>query len=197
MKKRLCIIALIITTIPQFASAEFYRYVDKEGNVHFTDDLSNIPVKQRPSVDEYEEAIPPPTLDQSTTDTDATNAPDPSAGTDGEVESDIDSPPEGSAEVPVGQENLSSLYKALQETGKKLEEEYAEISAKRKALAERAKKHLTPSDREALEKQEEELNAQIRDYEARRRAHNETVETYNALVGQQDRAADKIDQRSP
>ena len=48
-------IVLILTGTYAIASAEFYRYVDEKGKVHFTDDLGNVPLEKRPKADEYEE----------------------------------------------------------------------------------------------------------------------------------------------
>ena len=50
------IIVLILTGVYALASAEFYRYVDEQGKVHYTDDLANVPVEQRPKVDEQGES---------------------------------------------------------------------------------------------------------------------------------------------
>ncbi len=41
------------------ADAEFYKYVDKKGNVHFTDRLESIPEEYRNQIKEYKEMKPP------------------------------------------------------------------------------------------------------------------------------------------
>ncbi len=52
------IIAACLLTLP--AAADYYRYIDKDGNVRFTDDISKIPPAQRPSVQLYEDPQPQP-----------------------------------------------------------------------------------------------------------------------------------------
>jgi hypothetical protein len=50
----LCL-SIILFAFP--AASEIYKYVDENGNTHFTDDFSQVPVEQRPTVDvsaEYE-----------------------------------------------------------------------------------------------------------------------------------------------
>ncbi|MBE9582728.1 MAG: DUF4124 domain-containing protein, partial [Proteobacteria bacterium] len=59
MKLRQCVIVLILTIFPALASAEFYKYVDKNGSVRFTDNLANVPADQRSQVDEYEDPLYP------------------------------------------------------------------------------------------------------------------------------------------
>ena len=53
----LAILAMLVLT-PNTAKADFYKYVDKNGNIVFTDDLSTIPKNQRSKAEKYDE--PPP-----------------------------------------------------------------------------------------------------------------------------------------
>ena len=50
MQKTVLVAALTIglLTIPFLVHAELYKWIDDKGNVHFTDDYSNIPEKYRP-----------------------------------------------------------------------------------------------------------------------------------------------------
>ena len=52
------IVAMILTgglLIGSPVSADFYKYYDADGNVHFTDDYNQVPPEQREDVDQYEE----------------------------------------------------------------------------------------------------------------------------------------------
>ena len=50
------LIFLMLVSLPLSASAEFYRYVDEKGNVHYTDDLSTVPKSQQTDIYEYTES---------------------------------------------------------------------------------------------------------------------------------------------
>ena len=47
------LIFLILVSFSMPASAEFYRYVDEKGNVHYTDDLSTVPKNLQTDIYEY------------------------------------------------------------------------------------------------------------------------------------------------
>jgi len=53
IKLFICLIILFFSTT---VSAEFYKYVDKNGNTHFTDDFNKVPEDQRAGLKGYEES---------------------------------------------------------------------------------------------------------------------------------------------
>lgn len=57
----LAILAMFVLT-PIEAKADFYKYIDENGNIIFTDNLSKIPKNQRNKVEKYHE---PPPISQS------------------------------------------------------------------------------------------------------------------------------------
>jgi len=46
---------VVILIVPTKSVAEFYKYVDKDGNVFYVDDLSKVPEEYRPKIDKYRE----------------------------------------------------------------------------------------------------------------------------------------------
>ena len=50
-------IFIIIVLLSAPASAQFYKYIDEDGNIRFTDDINQVPENQRATVKSYEEAV--------------------------------------------------------------------------------------------------------------------------------------------
>ena len=50
------ILFLLIILVAAPASAEFYKYVDEQGNIHFTDDYNKVPLDQRKGIRGYVES---------------------------------------------------------------------------------------------------------------------------------------------
>lgn len=59
LKIVLCLVLVFALVIRGECGPEVYKYTDKDGIVHFTDDLSDVPVEQRTKVEAYQERKPP------------------------------------------------------------------------------------------------------------------------------------------
>ena len=46
---------IVILSLPAVSAAEFYKYVDKDGNIFYVDDLGKVPQEYRPNIDKYRE----------------------------------------------------------------------------------------------------------------------------------------------
>ncbi len=160
---------LMFAGMPASASAEFYKYVDKDGNVYYTDNYGDIPTDQRPKASEYEEfkpeLIPPP---QGT------------AVDTGEVSPAEDTQKKVETQAENGEEK--SREKRLTETVEKLKQEYQALAQEREQLAEESKGRMPSSDRKKLVDRIKNFNTKIKGYEERRQAFDKEVEEYNADI---------------
>jgi hypothetical protein len=177
MKPGKWIVMLVLAGMPALVSAEFYRYVDEQGKVHFTDEFGNVPPDQRPKVDEYEESQDLVTSQEAEA-TGQEEVPPVGTGTDAE-KSDVQTETEADAD------EKKSLEEELRELGAQLEEEYQALLEERKQLDEASKKRMGAAVRAELVDKIRDFNARIKDYEGRREAYNREVEAYNASIAEE------------
>ena len=148
-----------ILAIP--ASAEFYRYVDKHGNVLFTDDLSKVPPDQREQVKSYEESrsIKAPVSREDT-------AERPSDGDKAEAA-----------------ENDEKERQRLLEQEKALSQEYEELMNQRAELNKEKEEAVTNNQIKDYNRKIVEFNARIKAYEEKRDALAAEAKAFNERIG--------------
>jgi hypothetical protein len=137
------------------ASAEFYRYVDKHGNVLYTDDLSKVPADQRAKAQAYDESYSKPANPQ---DSPAPKAPLPNA-TEAQA--------------------LEVERKQLEEQERSLNREYDDLMKQRATLDEEKVHAVTPAQIKEHNQKIVELNTRIKAYEGKRDAYSEKVNAFN------------------
>ncbi len=164
MKLWRLMVVLVVLGYPVFVEAEFYKYVDQDGRVQFTDNLANVPLDQRPGVQEYEDAPLRTTREK----------PKKEKG-DGEKTS-------GTEATEAGAEVENAVERRLEEEGERLREEYEALMEEKGKLDQAASKRLGSIARKRLVGKIKDFNARIADYEKRREAHNKAVEAYNAKL---------------
>jgi len=159
-------ICLIIIFFSTTVSAEFYKYVDENGNTHFTDDFNKVPEDQRAGLKGYEES---------------------------EIDSDTDTVEKKAVKekkVPNDNENIKNLekfYDRLNNTRLQLVEEHEEIKKEREQNIEDRKNAETTEDAwkvnqriKKLNKRQEELKKKFEAYEAERKEYNKKLEKVEA-----------------
>jgi len=163
------------------ASAEFYRYVDKDGNIHFTDNLSLVPESQRKGLQSYTEFEK---KDET--------KPDESVKKNPSSPESLKKP--GLPSESVSCEALDETKKHLDLTGQELEldREYRSLVQERKALQEEQKK-ASKNAIKVLNKKIQALNKKVEDYKIRQREYNKNVELYNAKIQKRNAAAKDAD----
>jgi small-conductance mechanosensitive channel len=147
---------------------EFYKYLDKEGNVHFTDDYNQVPMDQRENVKGYEEHVP------------EENTPSTASGAPAEAE-----PPDSAVNKNRGGSGLDAKMQELDRRKAELAREYEVLVNENERLAEVKKNIQTTEDAAQYNEQIRQLNARIKAHDQKRKQWFEDVEAYNSQVAEQ------------
>lgn len=161
--KWLTLIFLMLLSVP--AIAEFYKFIDKNGNVHYTDDLSRVPENQRSSVSEYKEY-------KSDTDNEQVEL----------QKGDIKQPfPEKKKEI---NNSLDKTGKLLEIKKQKLDKEYQDLMKEKEEIEKEKKNIKTEIETRKRNEKVLALNEKIKNYEKKIKTFNAEVEAYNAKAAE-------------
>lgn len=160
------LIAAMLAALP--AGAEYYKYVDENGNVRYTDDITMVPPEQREKLLEYQD------YRESEEATETSGAP--AAATPEET-------PEP-AQAPASDEDLVEQRERLEQERTELDTEYNALMEARRRLEERRGDFRTRSALREYETQIRQLNERNAAYEAKRREHDQEVLEYNTKLDQ-------------
>lgn len=151
---------IIVLMLPAPLGAEIYKYIDENGQKRWTDDLSQIPVEQRPAAQQIEsvsDATQEKAVEQEQSGIEVT-APDESGATDG-------------------------LSREALETEKgNLDSQYQQLLGERKILEEMKAKGLDAAARADLNDRISVFNTKTEQYEKQLEAFNEKVNAYNQKI---------------
>lgn len=161
------LISLSLLLFSMSASAEYYRYLDKNGNVHYTDDLTNVPENQRTDINEYT-GIQDNEYDQEKDEQKAEQSQPIIEKEEEKNKPDIN--------------DFSEIKKRLDQEKERLDEEYRALMEEKEEITAEKNKNRSKSQAKKYNKVILEFNDRIEDYERRKRLFNEEVEKYNSQV---------------
>jgi hypothetical protein len=179
------IISLVFLVFTGAASAEFYKYVDEKGHVHFTDDFNQVPANQREQVRGYEEYRQPEPAAASQAKIDPAGEPGADETASSETRDDGETL------------DFDNQLKALDQRKAELAGEYEELLKENAHLNEMKK---TVTNRAAADQYNEsvrKLNARLQEHDRKRKEFFGDVENYNARVGQENKARQKSKSTPP
>ena len=169
-------IALTLFALP--ASAEFYKYLDEQGNTRFTDDINQVPPEQRKGLKSYVESESQPEPEPPTTD----KAPEkPVAGQQDAADIYADEKPEAGY--------YEKTRKELDKMKSELDAEYRAIMEEKQILTEERE---TAKSREQImeyNKKVEKLNERAAAYETKGAEYSSRVEAFNAKIAEENSKA--------
>jgi len=160
MKKKLIIVVVLILFSSGSSLAELFKYVDKEGNIHYTNDLSTVPRSQRKGVEEYIEFHDKKDSEPADVTTDVK---------DEQIQKDIRAD-------NLDQDPTANLYGQKEE----LEKEYRQLQQEKKLLDEERKTVRSKADAKKYNTKTKQLKQKIEQYESKSKALMSEIKAYNS-----------------
>ena len=160
---RILFLLLPLTLLIEPASAQFYRYTDKEGVVRYTDDLTQVPEDQQAEAKKYIEI-----KSTDTGDSKKTIIQNPPATGKPEITSKESVQPKTKKKnLTKGEEELEKEYNALMKEKEQIEKDTETYSKRYKT---RARKGVSRKKLKELKEQEAMWEKKFSDYKARKKA---------------------------
>ncbi len=163
MRLKYWLLILITMGIATSALAEFYQYTDQSGVLRFTDDLTQVPEDQRPTVKKYLE-------------------PDDSLTPEQRAQKALDARQEPAAEEKLeisGGEYLVE-FERLDKKKTGLDQRYTELIKERNDLAKVKEEISSEAELKAYNEKINSLNKRITAFEAEREVFSKEVDAFNA-----------------
>ena len=170
IKLFICLIFIFFSTT---VSAEFYKYVDENGNTHFTDDFNKVPPDQREDVEEYDESISDDSLPEESAEEDDS--------AEAETEEEFEEESETAAAEP---DDIDSKVIELDERKAAIEKEYELLTKEKQRLSEMRKTVKTQSAAKKYNEDVKALNLRLQEHDQKRQALLTEIEQHNAQLAE-------------
>jgi tRNA(Ile)-lysidine synthase TilS/MesJ len=152
------------------AAAEFYKYVDENGNTHFTDDINAVPEAQRAKIRSYVESESPEPDEQA--------APQEDQSEQAATEQETNFPDLSGDES----ESLEDAKKRIEALKSEIDQEYEALIEAKEQLAKAKAEAKTKEQIIEFNKKVDDLNKRVVDYEKKGKAYKAQVEAYNSRI---------------
>ena len=160
-------------------SSEYYQYKDKNGVVHFTDDLSEIPKDQREKVTSFESLTSEGVRAVTIIKRKKKNFYDDQSEKEEQVLDEGES-----LKSDAMDDKLLQTSASLQRERAELEQVFENLQKKRTSLTEMLVRKKTPEEKQTYMEKVNQLNVEIKEYEDRQKQFTENTEIYNNNVKQ-------------
>ena len=189
------IVAMILTgglVIGSPVSAEFYKYYDADGNVHFTDDYNQVPPEQREDVEQYDE-----TINEEASSGEAAAE---DAGEESLEEADTAEAEEGEEDDELGSEtadtqayDVQAKASEFEERKAEIEKEYQELVEEKERLNKMARDIKTQKQLKAsgYNKSVEALNERMQEHDQKRQGLVSEIQQHNARMSEKKAAGEQ------
>jgi flagellar motility protein MotE (MotC chaperone) len=152
------------------AAAEFYKYEDEDGNVHFTDDINQVPEAQRAKIRSYIESESAEPAEQEAP---RENQPE-QAATDQQTTLPDLSDDES--------ESLEDAKKRIDALKSEIDQEYEALLKEKEQLAKDKKQAKTKEQIIEFNKRVDSLNKRVAAYEKKGKDYKDQVDAYNKRI---------------
>jgi flagellar motility protein MotE (MotC chaperone) len=173
MKYLNIIIIIIFLMFSAGASAEFYKYVDEQGNVRFTDDINQVPEAQRAKIRSYIESESQEPAEQEVARENEAEQTSEDQQTDFSDLSDDES------------ESLEDVKKRIDGLKSEIDREYQALLKEKEQLAKDKDKAKTRDQIIEFNKKVDSLNNRVAAYEKKGQDYKALVDAYNKRIMKQ------------
>jgi len=174
MKWLAWVVLLVSLAFAGPASAQFYKYLDEQGNMRFTDDINQVPEKQRTKARRYVESQPAAPSAEQPDDAVIKKASADGAAVAGSTLSGF--------AASADEEPLDSVRKRVEEMKTQVDAEYQALVKEKDALDKEKDTQKTRDQVANFNKRVEVFNQRAGNYETRSAELRKQVEGYNARV---------------
>lgn len=182
-----CVILLVSMAFADPASAQFYKYLDEQGNMRFTDDINQVPENQRTKARRYVESQP--SAPSAAQPDDAVEKKASAAG------ATVEGPTPSTFAASSDESPLDSVRKRVEEMKTQVDAEYQALVKEKDALDKEKNTQKTRDQVANFNKRVEVFNQRASNYETRSAELRKQVEAYNARVIEENAKAAPSDKK--